>query len=93
MMYVNPDYREEERDKMNEEIAKIAEMTNVEEIRKQIDKVENARFYLSMKDYWASGDYDADRIMRNKLQALNNRLKELEENWIKGGWQKSTPIL
>jgi hypothetical protein len=33
-----------------------------------------------MKDYWASGDYDADRIMRNKLKALNDRLKELEEN-------------
>lgn len=84
MMYVNPDYREEERNKMNAEIAKIAEMIDIEEIRKQIDKVENARFYLSMKDYWASGDYDADRIMRNELQALNNRLKELEENWIKG---------
>lgn len=80
MMYVNPDYRKEERDKMNEEIAKIAEMTDVEEIRKQIDKVENARFYLGMKDYWAGGDYEADRIMRNKLQALNDRLNELEEN-------------
>lgn len=48
------------------------------EIEARIDKLEDLRFYLAMKDYWNERDYEQDRKWRDELFELR---KEIENVW------------
>lgn len=53
-------------------------MRTAEEIKAEIDKVEDERQYLAMKDMWSSSDREHDRELYRRLAALRNELAEVE---------------
>ena len=53
-------------------------MRTVEEIEKEIDKIETLRFALDMKDRWTSEDKERDNILRIKLLGLKEELKHVQ---------------
>ena len=44
------------------------------EIEKRIEKIEEERFYLAMKDHWTREDFDKDR---EYLREINKLKKDL----------------
>ena len=54
-------------------------MTEAEEIRKRIDELETADFYLQMKDMWSQEDFDTHDAYYREVKALKEKLNELEE--------------
>ena len=46
-----------------------------EEIMKRIDELETERFYLKMKDYWSSNDFEHDRKMYYQIRELEKALE------------------
>ena len=60
------------------------------EIIERINKIENSRFYLSMKDRWDSEDYAWDRAMVKELVSLK---KSLEVQGWKARDEKSLVFL
>lgn len=48
---------------------------NRQEIEARIDKLEDLRFYLAMKDRWNSKDFEQDREWSNELFNLRKELK------------------
>lgn len=53
-------------------------MRTVEEIEKEIDKIETQRFALEMKDKWTSEDKERDRQLYIKLMGLKEELKHVQ---------------
>ena len=51
----------------------------IKEIKEEIKEVENQLFYLAMKDYWDSSDYEDERELIEKKNKLKAQLKELEK--------------
>lgn len=52
-----------------------------QEIEKQIEELEDRKFYLAMKDRWNKEDY-------KRNDDLNKQLRELKEE-LKNVWKKS----
>ena len=52
-------------------------MRTVEEIEKEIDKIETQRFAIEMKDKWTSEDKERDRQLYIKLMGLKEELKHV----------------
>ena len=52
-----------------------ASAMNRQEIEARIDKLEDLRFYLAMKDRWNSKDFEQDREWSNELFNLRKELK------------------
>lgn len=50
----------------------------IEEIKEEIENIENQLFYLAMKDCWDSSDYEDERELIEKKNKLKEQLKELE---------------
>ena len=50
----------------------------IEQIKEEIENIENQLFYLAMKDYWDSSDYEEERELIEKKNKLEAQLKELE---------------
>lgn len=48
-----------------------------EEINKRMEELENARFFLAMKDRWDRRDYEADDKMFRELLELKEQLKKM----------------
>ena len=46
-----------------------------EEIMKRIDELETEQFYLKMKDYWASNDFEHDRELYYQIRELKKALE------------------
>ena len=46
-----------------------------EEIIKKIDNLETERFYLKMKDYWSSNDFEHDRELYYQIRELKKALE------------------
>jgi hypothetical protein len=44
------------------------------EIEKRIEKIEEERFYLAMKDRWTPSDYQADAKYCNEINQLKKML-------------------
>lgn len=53
-------------------------MRTVEEIEKEIDKIETQRFALDMKDRWTSEDKERDRQLYIKLMGLKEELQHVQ---------------
>lgn len=51
----------------------------IEQIKEEIKEVENQLFYLAMKDYWDSSDYEDEKYLIEKKNKLEAQLKELEK--------------
>ena len=51
----------------------------IEEIKEEIENVENQLFYLAMKDCWDRSDYEDERELIEKKNKLEAQLKELEK--------------
>ena len=51
----------------------------IEEIKEEIEDIENQLFYLAMKDCWDSSDYEDERELIEKKNKLKEQLKELEK--------------
>ena len=45
------------------------------EIEERIEKLEDSRFYLSMKDFWDRRDYQRDNELCNEIRKLREELK------------------
>ena len=52
----------------------------LEQIKKELDKVERLKFYLAMKDRWNHEDFTLDAEYDRKIKELENKLKEIEAN-------------
>ena len=50
----------------------------IEEIKEEIEDIENQLFYLAMKDNWDSSDYEDERELLEKKNKLKEQLKKLE---------------
>ena len=46
-----------------------------EEIMEKIDSLETEQFYLKMKDYWTSNDFEHDRELYHQIRELKKALK------------------
>lgn len=51
----------------------------IEEIKKEIENVENQLFYLAMKDNWDRSDYEDEKYLIEKKNKLEAQLKELKK--------------
>ena len=52
----------------------------IEQIKEEIENVENQLFYLAMKDNWDNSDYEDERYLIEKKNKLEAQLKELEND-------------
>lgn len=52
---------------------------SINEIRDRINKLEESRFYLSMKDRWSNEDFDRDAQMLRELAELRRKVREVED--------------
>ena len=50
----------------------------IEQIKEEIENIENQIFCLAMKDYWDSSDYEDEKYLIKKKNKLEAQLKELE---------------
>ena len=50
----------------------------IEEIKEEIEDIENQLFYLAMKDNWDRSDYEDERELIEKKNKLKEQLKKLE---------------
>lgn len=50
----------------------------IEEIKEEIENVENQLFYLAMKDNWDRSDYEDEKYLIEKKNKLEAQLKELK---------------
>lgn len=50
----------------------------IEQIKEEIENIENQLFYLAMKDNWDSSDYEDERELIEKKNKLKEQLNELE---------------
>ena len=50
----------------------------IKQIKEEIEDIENQLFYLAMKDYWDSSDYEEERELIEKKNKLKEQLKKLE---------------
>ena len=50
----------------------------IEQIKEEIENIENQLFCLAMKDYWDSSDYEDERELFEKKNKLEAQLKKLE---------------
>lgn len=50
----------------------------INEIRERINKLEERRFYLSMKDRWTNADFDYDAKLLRELADLRQVAREME---------------
>ena len=46
-----------------------------EEMIKKIDELETEQFYLKMKDYWTSNDFEHDRELYYRIRELKKALE------------------
>lgn len=51
----------------------------IEEIKEEIESIENQLFCLAMKDYWDRSDYEDEKYLIEKKNKLEAQLKELEK--------------
>lgn len=51
----------------------------IEQIKEEIENIENQLFYLAMKDCWDSNDYEDERELIEKKNKLEAQLKKLEK--------------
>lgn len=49
----------------------------INEIRERINKLEERRFYLSMKDRWTNADFDYDSKLLRELADLRRQAREM----------------
>lgn len=54
-------------------------MRTVAAIKAEIEKVENRKFFLAMKDHWDADDFDYDFEMDKEIRALKAELKAAQE--------------
>lgn len=59
-------------------IAKEHNKEEIEQIKEEIESIDNQLFYLTMKDYWDRSDYEDERELIEKKNKLKEQLKELE---------------
>lgn len=52
----------------------------VEQIRKEIEKIETFKFYLAMKDHWTEDDYATNAEYNRQIRELEKKAKEIEAN-------------
>lgn len=54
-------------------------MSRIDEIKKEINRIEQADFMLQMKDHWSNSDYETSNKYREEVRALEKELEKLEE--------------
>lgn len=52
-------------------------MITIEELKAELDKVENENFYNRMIDRWSSENFDIENKTLNKIRQLERQLKAL----------------
>ena len=52
----------------------------LEQIKKELDKVERLKFYLAMKDRWNHDDFALDAEYDRQIRELEKKAKEIEAN-------------
>lgn len=50
---------------------------NEKEIKEKIERLEQDKFYLAMKDRWSADDYVMDRKYASEIRKLREMLKEV----------------
>lgn len=51
--------------------------TKIEEVKKQIEEIENRKWWLSMADRWTAEDRDLNEKYTNEIIRLKRELNEL----------------
>ena len=51
----------------------------IEEIKEEIESIENQIFCLAMKDYWDSSDYEDEKYLIKKKNKLEEQLKKVRK--------------
>ena len=52
----------------------------LEQIKKEIEKIETFKFYLAMKDHWNHDDFALDAEYDRQIRELEKKAKEIEAN-------------
>ena len=66
-------------------MSRIAEQSHrnpetLEQIKKEIEKIETFKFYLAMKDRWNHDDFALDAEYDRQIRELEKKAKEIEAN-------------
>ena len=56
------------------------EIEMLEQIKKELDRIERLKFYLAMKDRWNHDDFALDAEYDRQIRELEKKLKEVEAN-------------
>lgn len=51
----------------------------LEDVEREIEKLEKAKFSLAMQDHWSALDFDRDRELFNAIQDLKAEKRRLEK--------------
>lgn len=48
----------------------------IEELKKELEEIEERRFYLDMKDHWSNEDYTKDDELLKRRKEIEEELKK-----------------
>lgn len=49
-------------------------MTAIQDMEKELKRLEDERFYLAMKDMWSMSDYEKDDMLCDEIKKLKEML-------------------
>lgn len=55
-------------------------MSEIENLKTQLEKLEHDEFMLNMCDHWQDSDYRYSWKLREEIKEVKGKIKELEEN-------------